>query len=77
MSRILIMVLLASVAGCVTYKPQVSASRVDALISRPDFAAAKQAAPEWCRAAMRAVADSEEERDQALFGSRLNQIGAK
>lgn len=57
-----------ALAGCVTQPKLTGDSRINSLINRPDFQEAKKAAPEWCRAALQAIADAERETDYANQG---------
>jgi starvation-inducible outer membrane lipoprotein len=64
MRKLTILVCLA-LAGCVTAPAPLQKSQVDALLERPDFQAARAAAPAWCRAALEALAETEKERNKA------------
>lgn len=51
--------MLLMLLGCGTVAPMVQTGNADRLIRRPDFEAARVAAPEWCRDALYTVGDLE------------------
>lgn len=53
MKRLLAVLLVASLTGCVS--APVKLDNAARLIARPDFDAARKAAPEWCRDALKTI----------------------
>ncbi|MBI5770820.1 MAG: hypothetical protein HZA93_23790 [Verrucomicrobia bacterium] len=50
---LLVLFVAIALAGCAT--PPVQLDNAARLIARPDFEAARQAAPEWCRDALKTI----------------------